>query len=67
MANAGRPLGGIAFVALAARLFVRKDRADAKRLFGFSILYLFALFAALLVEHLVGLKPLTLASLVLGR
>src|SRR5580692_8559712 len=48
-------LGGIAFVSLAARLFVSKDRADAKRLFGFSIFYLFALFAALLVEHLAGL------------
>src|SRR5271154_3963788 len=48
-------LGGIAFVALAGRLFATKDRADAKRLFGFSILYLFALFAALLVEHLAGL------------
>ncbi|HLY80955.1 MAG TPA: heme o synthase [Caulobacteraceae bacterium] len=53
-------LGGIAFVALAAKLFVRKDRADAKRLFGFSILYLFALFAALLVEHLARLTPLAL-------
>ncbi len=53
-------LGGAAFIALAARLFVGKDRADAKRLFGFSILYLFALFAALLVEHLAGLKPLAL-------
>jgi heme o synthase len=60
-------LGGIAFVSLAARLFVSKDRADAKRLFGFSILYLFALFAALLVEHLAGLKPLTLASLALSK
>jgi protoheme IX farnesyltransferase len=53
-------LGGAAFVVLAAKLFVGKDRADAKRLFGFSILYLFALFAALLVEHLAGLKPLAL-------
>ena len=53
-------LGGAAFVTLAARLFVGHDRADAKRLFGFSIFYLFALFAALLVEHLAGLKPLAL-------
>ena len=34
--------------------------ANAKRLFAFSILYLFLLFAALLGEHLVGLKPLSL-------
>jgi heme o synthase len=53
-------IGGAAFVALAARLFLTKARTDAKRLFGFSILYLFALFAALLVEHLAGLKPLAL-------
>ena len=49
-------------VALAAKLFVGHDRADAKRLFGFSIFYLFALFAALLVEHLAGLKPLALLA-----
>src|SRR5580704_16107557 len=58
-------LGGAAFVALAARLFLTKQRTDAKRLFGFSILYLFLLFAALLVEHLAGLKPLTLRPLAL--
>ncbi len=52
--------GGAAFVGLATRLFVKKDKADAKRLFGFSILYLFSLFAALLVEHLAGLAPLRL-------
>jgi protoheme IX farnesyltransferase len=56
-------LGGVAFVGLAVRLLVSKDRADAKRLFGFSILYLFALFAALLGEHLAGLKPLALRPL----
>jgi protoheme IX farnesyltransferase len=55
-------LGGAAFLALAAKLFVGHDRADAKRLFGFSIFYLFALFAALLVEHLAGLKPLALLA-----
>ncbi|HEX4098596.1 MAG TPA: heme o synthase [Caulobacteraceae bacterium] len=53
-------LGGLGFIGLAVRLFVRKDRADAKRLFGFSILYLFALFAALLGEHLVGVRALAL-------
>jgi len=55
-------LGGAAFVALAAKLYIGKDRADAKRLFGFSIFYLFALFAALLVEHLAGLRPLALLA-----
>jgi heme o synthase len=55
-------LGGAGFIGLAVRLFVSKDRADAKRLFAFSILYLFLLFAALLGEHLVGLKPLALLS-----
>jgi heme o synthase len=55
-------LGGAGFIGLAVRLFVSKDRADAKRLFAFSILYLFLLFAALLGEHLAGLKPLALLS-----
>jgi len=53
-------LGGAGFIGLAVRLFLSKDRADAKRLFAFSILYLFLLFAALLGEHLIGLKPLAL-------
>ena len=60
-------LGGAGFVGLAARLFATKARTDAKRLFGFSIFYLFMLFAALLVEHVAGLKRLALASLVLPR
>jgi heme o synthase len=53
-------LGGAVFVALAVRLLVHKDRADAKRLFGFSILYLFLLFAALLGEHVAGVRALAL-------
>jgi protoheme IX farnesyltransferase len=51
-------VGGAAFVALAGRLAIRKQSADARRLFGFSILYLFLLFAALLGEHLARLPPL---------
>jgi heme o synthase len=47
-------IGGAAFLALAVRLARRAERADAKRLFAFSILYLFLLFAALLGEHLFG-------------
>ncbi|HWA01737.1 MAG TPA: heme o synthase [Caulobacterales bacterium] len=54
-------LGGLAFVALAARVaFSRagedmgaKADAPARRMFAYSILYLFALFAALLIERLV--------------
>jgi protoheme IX farnesyltransferase len=53
-------IGGAAFIALAARLFVAKAPADARRLFAFSILYLFLLFAALLGEHLFGVRPLAL-------
>ena len=56
-------IGGAAFVALAARLAFggpSSREPDAKRLFGFSILYLFLLFAALLGEHLAGVRPLDL-------
>ncbi len=49
---------GAIMLALAIRL-VRRDGAladrTAKQLFGFSILYLFALFAVLLIEHAFGL------------
>jgi protoheme IX farnesyltransferase len=34
----------------------------ARRLFGVSIIYLFVLFAALMVEHLMGLPPLSALS-----
>ena len=46
-------LGGLAMLALAVRVWRPGERAHAagKRLFGFSILYLFLLFAALLVEQ----------------
>jgi protoheme IX farnesyltransferase len=53
-------LGGLAFLGLAIRLARRAERADAKRLFAFSILYLFLLFAALLGERLFGVKAVTL-------
>jgi protoheme IX farnesyltransferase len=57
-------LGGAAFLALAVRLAMARSSepeivaARARRLFAFSIFYLFALFAALLAEHLIGLAPL---------
>jgi protoheme IX farnesyltransferase len=39
---------------------VRAGARDARNLFAFSILYLTLLFATLLVEHLMGIKPLEL-------
>jgi len=59
--------GGLVFVSLAVRLAAvgAGERAAmttwARRLFTFSIFYLFILFAALLVEHLTGLAPLRLS------
>jgi protoheme IX farnesyltransferase len=55
--------GGLVFVGLAVRLFLSQageggppaDMVHARRLFAFSIVYLFGLFAALLVEHGAGL------------
>jgi len=52
---------GAVFLGLAWRLRSGSGNAIgpvARRLFGFSILYLFALFAALLVEHVAGLPGL---------
>lgn len=56
-------LGGAAFLWAAVRVFMsragdpdaRQDLPRAHLLFGVSILYLFALFAALLVEHMLPL------------
>jgi protoheme IX farnesyltransferase len=42
---------------------VRTGAKAARNLFAYSILYLFALFTTLLVEHLLGVGPLSLASL----
>jgi protoheme IX farnesyltransferase len=55
-------IGGAAFVALAVRLAVASADIEkrARGLFGFSILYLFLIFAALLGEHIAGLRPLEL-------
>ena len=43
-------MGGT-FLWLALRVRRARDDASARRMFGFSILYLFALFAALIAEH----------------
>ncbi len=55
---------GVAFVVLAFGVWRRSSEqaeADghrsAKRLFGFSILYLFLIFSLLLADHLLGLAP----------
>jgi heme o synthase len=52
-------LSGFAMIALAIQVFIRREGEPAARaamhLFGFSILYLFLLFAALLAEHGLGL------------
>ena len=47
---------GAGFVALSWSVLkaAEGDHTSAKRLFGFSILYLFGLFATLLIEHLAG-------------
>ncbi len=37
---------------------VKPDGRPARNLFAFSILFLFALFASLLAEHLFGISPL---------
>ena len=48
---------GAGFLVLAVAVALDR-RGAAARLFGFSILYLFALFASLLIERWVGLAPL---------
>jgi len=45
-------IGGAAFVYFAVRVKLSEDPARARALFGFSILYLFSLFAALFAEAL---------------
>jgi heme o synthase len=52
-------LGGVAMVALALQLYSTPEKTAepvAKRLFAVSILYLFVLFAALLVERALGIQ-----------
>ena len=43
----------VAFLALAWQLWRAEDHAGAPRLFGFSILYLFVLFATMIVERVI--------------
>jgi len=46
---------GFVWLAFAVMRTPEGDYGSAKKLFGFSILYLFGLFATLLIEHLAGL------------
>ena len=54
-----RRRSALGFLWRAARVFIARDGAQANKhamaLFGFSILYLFALFGVLAVEHGFGL------------
>ena len=50
---------GINFVRLSWRLYRRPDDAAAKRLFAFSILYLFLLFLGLVIDKLAAMGGLT--------
>ncbi|MFD1704200.1 heme o synthase [Methylopila henanensis] len=58
-------VGGLAFVAHAVAVYRRREgelaRKAAGRLFGFSLIYLFALLAAVLVEKLAGLPAVSWA------
>jgi len=47
-------LAGVWFVRLSWQLFRGGDHAVARRLFGFSILYLFLLFLALVLDHAIA-------------
>ncbi len=44
-------IAGAAMITLALRIRGEKGNAASKQMFGFSILYLFALFAMLLVDR----------------
>ena len=46
--------GGVLMIAFALKLFQSPAEQTAKRLFAFSILYLFVLFSVLLVEQSFG-------------
>jgi len=57
---------GAVFLGLAWRLYAGKGDAIgpvARRLFAFSILYLFAVYAALFVEQIVGLQPIAFVAI----
>jgi protoheme IX farnesyltransferase len=56
---------GLWFVCDAVAVLRERDQVRepaARRLFGVSILYLFVLFAGLIVEHVMGLPPMTALS-----
>jgi protoheme IX farnesyltransferase len=46
---------GALFLAGAVRVRTARDESSARRLFGFSIIYLFSIFALLVIDNLIGL------------
>jgi heme o synthase len=58
---AGTACLGVVFLWRAAQVFVRREGARAdlacKKLFGFSILYLFLIFALVIAERAIGIAP----------
>ncbi len=50
---------GVSFVGLALRVLRERSDASARKLFGFSILYLFVLFAVLIMDRATGTPLLT--------
>jgi protoheme IX farnesyltransferase len=59
----GAAMLGAAFLALAVAVWRSEGDGPARRMFGFSILYLFLLFALLVADRLIlGLAPGLLAS-----
>ena len=54
-------LGGV-FIFLALRVLSQASDESARRMFGFSVLYLFLLFALLIVDRAPGLVPLGLMA-----
>lgn len=50
---------GIVFIAHAVGVFIDDSEARAKRMFGFSILYLFALFALMVADKALGIGSWT--------
>jgi len=53
---------GLGFLALAFSVFVSTNHASCRRLFGYSILYLFIIFLGLGIDHMVSMPSLSLSA-----
>ncbi len=53
---------GLIFIACAVAVYVDATERAPRRLFAFSILYLFALFSVLVADHLLGFAPTSFAD-----